>query len=158
MAHSKSDLLDSTLKKNVSNLYELMQDEKLEEIEIQEKDLYVHLKRKGRASANVSPSPATISKAAAQSSEPAKSAGSAVAGETIKSPIMGVFYRSPSPSSPAFADEGDVVNPGKTLCIVEAMKLMNEIKADSKMKIAKILVENGQPVTADQDLFIIEKI
>jgi Biotin carboxyl carrier protein len=93
---------------------------------------------------------------AAEASEPAP-AQAAPCGETIQSPITGVFYRAASPSSPPFAKEGDVVDPGKTLCIVEAMKVMNEIKAENRIKIIKILVENGKPITASQDLFVISR-
>ena len=82
----------------------------------------------------------------------------AAAGDTVKSPITGVFYRAPSPSSPSFVKEGDIVGAGKTLCIVEAMKVMNEVKSESGMKILKILVENGKPITSSQDLFLIEKL
>ncbi len=95
---------------------------------------------------------------AAEAPQAAPEAQTPISGDTIKSPIMGVFYRAPSPTSSSFVKEGDVVAPGKTLCIVEAMKVMNEIKAEVKMKIVKILVENGNPVTAGQDLFVIEKV
>ncbi len=74
----------------------------------------------------------------------------------ITSPINGVFYRASSPKSPPFVSEGDVVETGKTLCIIEAMKVMNEIKADSRMKILKILVENGKSVTQGEQIFIVE--
>ncbi len=76
----------------------------------------------------------------------------------VISPIMGVFYRSSSPQSPPFAKEGETVNSGSTLCIVEAMKVMNEIKAETRCKIVKILVENGKPVTKGQDLFHVEPL
>ena len=69
-----------------------------------------------------------------------------------------MFYRSPSPTSPMFVKEGDVVETGKTLCIVEAMKVMNEIKATERAKIVKVLVENGEPINSQQDLFVIEKM
>ena len=69
-----------------------------------------------------------------------------------------MFYQAPSPSSPVFAKVGDVIDTGKTLCIVEAMKVMNEIKATFKVKIIKVLVENGAPVNSGQDLFEIEKV
>jgi len=74
----------------------------------------------------------------------------------IKSPIMGTFYRSSSPQSAPFVKEGDTVNSGSTLCIVEAMKVMNEIKADSRCKIIKICVENGKPIAKGDPLFHIE--
>lgn len=77
-------------------------------------------------------------------------------GESIDSPLPGVFYRSPSPDSPPFVDEGQAVQAGQTLCIVEAMKLMNEIPAERACKVLKILVKNGEPVEEGQALFLIE--
>ncbi len=74
----------------------------------------------------------------------------------IRSPIVGTFYRAPSPDADNFAEIGDQVSPGTVLCIVEAMKLMNEIEADVSGKIIKILVENGKPVEYNQPLFLIE--
>jgi acetyl-CoA carboxylase biotin carboxyl carrier protein len=77
-------------------------------------------------------------------------------GHVVKSPMVGTFYRSPSPGAPAFIEEGATVKPGDTLCIIEAMKLLNEIEAEVGGKVAKILVDNGQPVEYGQPLFIIE--
>jgi acetyl-CoA carboxylase biotin carboxyl carrier protein len=74
----------------------------------------------------------------------------------IRSPIVGTFYRSPSPDTPTYVEVGSQVSPGAVLCIVEAMKLMNEIECDSFGKIAKIMVDNGQPVEYNQLLFLIE--
>ncbi len=76
----------------------------------------------------------------------------------ISSPITGVFYRSASPQSASFVKEGDTVNPGSMLCIVEAMKVMNEIKADARYKIIRILVENAKPITKGQPLFQVEPL
>lgn len=78
--------------------------------------------------------------------------------KVIASPIMGVFYRSSSPSSPALVQEGSTVAAGTTLCIIEAMKVMNEIKAEQGGKIVKILGENGKPVTKGQALFHIQPL
>lgn len=149
------------LKKQVEGLYDLMKEENLEELEINDKDFHVHLKRKGRRSkaAPVVMAPQAVEAAAAQpaAAEPAQN-GNGIEGDTLKSPITGVFYRAPGPSSAPFTKEGDTAAQGKTLCIVEAMKVMNEIKADRGMKIVRILVENGKSVTAGQDLFVIEKL
>ncbi len=79
----------------------------------------------------------------------------AVEGHIIKSPMVGTFYRSPSPESKAFVDIGSTVNVGDTLCIIEAMKLLNEIECDHAGVIKAILVENGQPVEYGEPLFII---
>ena len=77
-------------------------------------------------------------------------------GHTVKSPMVGTFYRSPSPGAASFIELGQVVKPGDTLCIIEAMKLLNEIEAEVGGKVKEILVENGQPVEYGQPLFIIE--
>ena len=74
----------------------------------------------------------------------------------VTSPFVGTFYRAPSPDTPTFAEVGSVVRPGQTLCIVEAMKLMNEIESDRAGVVKAILVENGQPVEFGQPLFVIE--
>ncbi len=74
----------------------------------------------------------------------------------IKSPLVGTFYRSPSPGAPPFVEVGDIVSPGQVLCIVEALKVMNEIESDVRGKVVKILVENGETVEYGQPLFIID--
>jgi len=75
----------------------------------------------------------------------------------IRSPIVGTFYRAPAPDAAPFVQQGSPVEPGTVLCIVEAMKLMNEIESDVTGTIVKVLVENGQPVEYDQPLFLVEK-
>jgi acetyl-CoA carboxylase biotin carboxyl carrier protein len=79
-------------------------------------------------------------------------------GEQIKSPIVGTFYRAPSPDSAPYAEVGDVVEKGQILCLVEAMKLMNEIEAEYKCRIKEILKENAQPVEFGDVLFLVEKV
>jgi len=101
------------------------------------------------AQANVAVAPQQVEAGTAASS-------SEVSGETINSPMVGTFYRSPSPDSKAFVDVGQSVNVGDVLCIVEAMKMLNQIEADKSGVIKQILVENGQPVEFDQPLFVIE--
>lgn len=78
--------------------------------------------------------------------------------EEIVSPLNGVFYRSPSPGAAPFVQEGDVVSAGSVLCIIEAMKVMNEIKADKNYKILKVLCENGSPVSVGTKLFLVESV
>lgn len=75
---------------------------------------------------------------------------------TIKSPMIGTFYRRPSPDKPNFVDEGDIIAPGKVICVIEAMKLFNEIEAEVSGKIVKVLVDDASPVEFDQPLFIVE--
>ena len=80
----------------------------------------------------------------------------ALTGQIVKSPMVGTFYRSPNPDSPAFTDPGKTVKVGDTLCIIEAMKLMNEIETEFAGTVREILVENGQPVEYGQPLFVID--
>ena len=75
---------------------------------------------------------------------------------TIKSPMIGTFYRSPSPDKPAFINVGDEIAPGKVVCIIEAMKLFNEIESEVSGRIVKVLVEDASPVEYDQPLFLVE--
>jgi acetyl-CoA carboxylase biotin carboxyl carrier protein len=149
-------MTDSIVDK-VRSLYEMMKDENIRELEINSKECKIFIKRR-----NPEEGGAVIQR---NSVAPQKSIASGISQkkseisvDMIKSPIMGVFYKSPSPSSAAFVNEGDVVEAGKTICIIEAMKVMNEIKAAFKAKILKILVENGKPVNADQDLFEVERV
>ncbi|RQW77103.1 MAG: acetyl-CoA carboxylase biotin carboxyl carrier protein [Geobacter sp.] len=79
-------------------------------------------------------------------------------GKAITSPIVGTFYRSPAPDSPPYVEAGQIVEKGQVLCIVEAMKLMNEIEADFRCKILKICMENAQPVEFGQELFTVEAL
>ncbi len=76
---------------------------------------------------------------------------------SVRSPLVGTLYISPSPEESPFVEVGDEVNPGQTLCIIEAMKVMNEITSEVKGKVSKILVENGHPVEYDQELFLLEE-
>jgi len=95
---------------------------------------------------------------AAVAAAPSTSAAAELVGETINSPIVGTFYRAASPESAPFAEVGQVIEKGQVICLVEAMKLFNEIEAEFKCKIVKICVENAQPVEFGQPLFVIEKI
>ena len=148
---------ENNLEEKVKSLYEVMQQEKVEEIKINSDDMKLHIRRK-----NYSRPVQKVAQVPVQQVQQEEKAGEpqqVVSGDsTIKSPITGVFYRSPSPTSPMFVKEGDVVETGKTLCIIEAMKVMNEVKATERAKIVKVLVENGQPITSQQDLFVIEKM
>ncbi|GHT06823.1 acetyl-CoA carboxylase biotin carboxyl carrier protein subunit [Endomicrobiia bacterium] len=136
------------IKDEVRSLYEIMKEEKVQELEINSRNYSICIKRKDHDENNQT----VQKKQIIVQEEPM------VSGETIKTPIAGVFYRSPSPSYPVFVNEGDIVNIGKTVCIIEAMKVMNEIKATFKAKILKMLAENGKPVNSGQDLFEVEKV
>lgn len=99
--------------------------------------------------------PAHAAPAPVASAAPEASAPAAVEGHVVKSPMVGTFYRSPSPDAKSFVDIGSSVSTGDTLCIIEAMKLLNEIESDHTGVIKAILVENGQPVEYGEPLFII---
>jgi len=99
------------------------------------------------------PGPATTAAATAPPVVPASKTG-----ETINSPIVGTFYRAASPEAAPFVEIGQIVEKGQTLCLVEAMKLFNEIESEYKCKILQICIENAQPVEFGQPLFIVEKI
>ncbi|WP_028357152.1 acetyl-CoA carboxylase biotin carboxyl carrier protein [Brackiella oedipodis] len=101
------------------------------------------------APAPETPAPASNAAAPAPASEPEPQ------GQVIKAPMVGTFYRAPNPNSPAYVEVGSSVSEGETLCIIEAMKLLNEIESDCSGIIKKILVENGEPVEYGQPLFIV---
>ena len=104
----------------------------------------------------MAPAPAAAPAAATPAVESAPAAEAASAGHEVKSPIVGTFYRAPSPDSDPFVQVGQRVSVGDTLCIVEAMKLLNEIESDASGTIVKILVENSQPVEYNQPMFVIK--
>jgi acetyl-CoA carboxylase biotin carboxyl carrier protein len=97
---------------------------------------------------------APVAAAAAPTAVPAPAA-EPPKGHVVKSPMVGTFYRSPSPGAPSFVEIGKTVKPGDTLCIIEAMKLLNEIEAEVAGNVLEVLVENGQPVEYGQPLFVI---
>jgi biotin carboxyl carrier protein len=144
------------IKSKVKSLYEIMKEEKVQELEVNSKDYSICIRRKDK---NENKEQIVLKKQEVveniiSSDKPKESSVSA---ETIKSPITGIFYKSSYPSSPAYVAEGVVIESGKTVCIIEAMKVMNEIKAPFKAKILKVLIENGKPVNSGQDLFEVEK-
>jgi acetyl-CoA carboxylase biotin carboxyl carrier protein len=148
--------------RKLKTLIELVESSGIAELEISEGEERVRITRTAAsAQQTYAPAPAPqpiIATAAAQAVAPAAAepAKPAVAeGHVVKSPMVGTFYRSASPGSKAFVDVGQTVNSGDTLCIIEAMKLLNEIEADQGGVIKAILVENGQPVEFGQPLFVI---
>ena len=148
--------------RKLKKLIDLVQESGIGELEITEGEERVRISRQGAAAPVVMATPAMAPLAAPASAgtapAPAAEASPAAAatGHTVKSPMVGTFYRSPSPGASAFAEIGQTVAKGQTLCIIEAMKLLNEIESDAAGVIKAILVENGQPVEYGQPLFLIE--
>src|SRR6056300_1303499 len=144
--------------RKVKKLIELLEESDVAEIEIHEGEESVRISR--ASTAVVAPMAAPVAAAPVAAPAPAAAAPAAaepeVQGHAVRSPMVGTFYASPSPDASAFVKEGDTVSAGQTLCIIEAMKILNQIESDKACKITKILVENGQPVEFDQPLFIIE--
>jgi len=141
--------------RKIKKLIELIEASDIAEIEIIEGEESVRINRYSQAVAPIMPAPvATASTAIAFASTPA--AAPEVCGHVVKSPMVGTFYRSASPGSAAFVEIGQKVKEGDTLCIIEAMKILNQIEADKSGTIKQILIENAQPVEYDQPLFIIE--
>jgi len=145
--------------RKIKTLIDLVQQSGIAELEITEGEEKVRISRNGvpgtfmaqpMAASNIV-LPAETSAAPATSVGPVEPTG-----HTLKSPMVGTFYRSPSPGSPSFIEVGQTVTKGQTLCIIEAMKLLNEIESDASGVVKAILVENGQPVEYGQPLFIIE--
>ncbi|WP_288440362.1 acetyl-CoA carboxylase biotin carboxyl carrier protein [uncultured Pseudomonas sp.] len=149
--------------RKVKKLIELLEESGIDELEIKEGEESVRISRHSKTPAAqqyfapapvAAPAAAPVAAAAAPAAE-ATAAAPALKGTVIRSPMVGTFYRKPSPTSPNFAEVGQSVKKGDTLCIVEAMKMMNHIEADVGGVIDAILVEDGQPVEFDQPLFTI---
>ena len=147
--------------RKIKTLIDLVQQSGIAELEITEGEEKVRISRNGNNTPFMQPmtptsmmlppdlmTPAPVAPVAAVPAEPT--------GHTLKSPMVGTFYRSPSPGSPSFVEIGQAVTKGQTLCIIEAMKLLNEIESDASGVVKAILTEKGQPVEYGQPLFIIE--
>lgn len=144
--------------RKVKKLIELLEESGIAELEIKEGEESVRISRYS-ASAPVMQMAAPAMAAPVAAAAPATVAAPAavdMSGQQIKSPMVGTFYSSASPTSGPFVTEGQKVNVGDTLCIIEAMKMMNQIEADKAGTIQSIMVDNGSPVEFDQVLFIIE--
>ena len=152
--------------RKVKKLIELLEESNIDEIEIKEGEESVRISRNGpQAMVAAAPAPMYAPPVAAPAPAPAPAAAPAVeapaesapatSGHVVKSPMVGTFYRAPAPTSPSFAEVGQTVKVGDVICIVEAMKMMNQIEADKSGTIEAILVENGEPVEFDQPLFSI---
>jgi acetyl-CoA carboxylase biotin carboxyl carrier protein len=148
--------------KELKALLRLMEGNDVEELEVVEGERRVRIKRRslpGRIpgpAMNPASATATSGASAVSSVAPAAGAEDAAGLMPVESPMVGTFYRAPAPGAVPYVKEGDLVQKGTVICIIEAMKLMNEIEAEVKGRIARILVENGQPVEFGQTLFLIE--
>jgi acetyl-CoA carboxylase biotin carboxyl carrier protein len=158
--------------KELKELIEFLIEKDIAEFELERGDVKVRIKRAGEQTvvhshgeprffavppavppveAGTAPVPASAAPAAAPPAAPAAEQGL----HTVKSPIVGTFYEAPSPGAPPFVKPGDMVELGQVLCIVEAMKLLNEIESDAAGEIVKKLANNGQPIEYGQELFVI---
>lgn len=147
--------------RKVKKLIELLEESDIAEIEIHEGEESVRISRASSllppvsmAAANPAPVPAVVPATVDETANPA--AEVEIDGHQITAPMVGTFYRAPSPGAKSFVEEGQRVSVGDTLCIIEAMKILNQIESDKAGTVARILVENGQPVEYNQPLFIIE--
>ena len=148
--------------KELKELITLMNENQLAEIELEREGMKIRLRKAGGSEEGVtierfhaaragSSGPAPLGPVPVPDAAPAKPAGT-----EIKSPMVGTFYRAPAPDAPSFVEVGQEIVPGQVLCILEAMKLMNEIKSEIKGKILQIPIENAQPVEFGQVLFVVE--
>ena len=151
--------------RKIKKLIELVEESGISELEISEGEESVRISRAAPAAsfpvmqqAYAAPvqQPALSAAVAPAATEAAPAAAAEISGHIVRSPMVGTFYRTPSPDAKAFIEVGQKVNVGDTLCIVEAMKMMNQIEADKSGTVKAILVESGQPVEFGEPLVVIE--
>jgi acetyl-CoA carboxylase biotin carboxyl carrier protein len=157
--------------KQIQELIKMINKSNIGEVTIEEKGFKLTIKQKEEPAQNVFAAPVhqQVSMPAGQPALPASGSSSGPSGDkpkttepvndsyiTIKSPMIGTFYRSQAPGKPTFVEVGDDVTPGKVVCIIEAMKLFNEIESEVKGRIVKVLAEDASPVEYDQPLFLVE--
>lgn len=152
--------------KQIQELIKMINKSNIGELTVEQKDFRITIKQKEDhvtqvvsaqpVAMAVAPAPAAASPAASAASAPAAPAAPAGNLITIKSPMIGTFYRRPGPDKTNFVEVGDDVSEGKVVCIIEAMKLFNEIESEVSGKVVKILVDDASPVEYDQPLFLVE--
>ncbi|MEK8090784.1 acetyl-CoA carboxylase biotin carboxyl carrier protein [Thermithiobacillus plumbiphilus] len=150
--------------RKIQRLVEILQDSDVTEFEFSEGEQRIRICRGTpaapmQAAPVYAPMPGPVQGVVPAAVQPAAGVASAsidITGHVVKSPMVGTFYRSPSPEAEPFVQEGDLVKSGQALCIIEAMKLLNEIEADVSGRIVKVLAENGQPVEYGEPLFVID--
>jgi len=148
--------------RKVKKLIELLEESNINELEITEGEESVRISRGATVVAAPAPAapaavaaPAPVAAAPAAVAPAAPAASEELAGHVVRSPMVGTFYGSPAPGSPVFVEPGKAVKVGDVLCIIEAMKMMNQIEADKAGTIGAVLVEDGEPIEYDQPLFTI---
>ncbi|MFN9745758.1 MAG: acetyl-CoA carboxylase biotin carboxyl carrier protein [Betaproteobacteria bacterium] len=148
--------------RKLKTLIDLVSESNISELEITEAEGKVRIVKGGPVAAAMMPALAAapvavpLAPAPAAQTAPAEAPAAPPAGKVIKSPMVGTFYRAASPGAKPFVDVGDAVKPGQAVCIIEAMKIMNEIESDLEGRIVKMLCENGQAVEFGQPLFVLE--
>lgn len=148
--------------KEIKEMINLMNDNNLMELEIEKEGMKIRLK-KTSSQTDTAGSPAIIEKRKTIEqplvAEPPKTSEKVISNSIeIKAPMVGTFYRAPQPEAPPYAEVGQIIEAGQVICIIEAMKLMNEIKSEIKGKILEILVDNAEPVEFGQSMFLIEPL
>jgi len=149
--------------KEIKELIRVFDKSELNKLKVKEGEFEISMQR-GFEGGTVVAAPASyaapmqIAAATPMAAPVSSEAATVISGETINSPMVGTFYSSPSPEAQSFVKEGDTVKKGQTLCILEAMKIMNEVEAEFDCKIIKVLVENGSPVEYDMPIFQVEKL
>ncbi len=153
--------MDSEQQKEIQELITILTDRHLTEIEVERKDFRIRIRRESPVVSRSAHPPGDP--AAPPSAHAPDAAAESIDVDlsqflTVVSPMVGTFYRSPSPDADCYVEEGGMVRKGQVLCVVEAMKLMNEIEAEADGRIAKVLVENGAGIEYGQLLFLIEPL
>jgi acetyl-CoA carboxylase biotin carboxyl carrier protein len=146
--------------KEIKEMINLMNENGLMELEVEKEGMRIRLKKTGTgAEAYASPMIVERQRVDSVSKDEANQAREADSKSVeIRSPMVGTFYRAPSPESAPYVEVGQVVEPGQVICIIEAMKLMNEIKSEVKGKIIEVLVDNAEPIEFGQPIFLIEPV
>ncbi|MDD4979948.1 MAG: acetyl-CoA carboxylase biotin carboxyl carrier protein [Candidatus Omnitrophica bacterium] len=149
--------------KEIKEMINLMNENGLVELEIEKDGMRIRLKKTGAAGIDAANQPIIVERTRVSGEHPREESYETTektTGKTIeiKAPMVGTFYRAPSPEAPPYAEVGQVIEPGQVICIIEAMKLMNEIKSEVKGKVLEIFADNAEPVEFGQPMFLIEPL
>jgi acetyl-CoA carboxylase biotin carboxyl carrier protein len=147
--------------KEIQTLIKFISSSLVDEVSIEQKDFKINIKRNlppVAAPITAAPQQITVSAPAPVAALPPVEAAPVTNTVELKSPMIGTFYRKSSPDKPVFVEVGDIIEKGQVICIIEAMKLFNEIEAEASGKVVKILVDDSQPVEYDQPLLLIEPV